>query len=221
MTKQPMTIIYVLPVEPGSQTRWGDPVEAIRDTGILEKQKVIFVFPEFAQLPWYADHPTDKAIAQESYFMKSVIPTVDKHLEITSKECQRFLLGFSKSGWGAFCLLLRHPETFQKAVAWDAPLMMDAPRKYGSGPIFGTADNFRKYQVSELLKQSNIEKLGKSPRLISLGYDNFREHHLQIHTLMKDLKIAHIHQDGPQRKHHWESGWIREAVDFLLIDPAQ
>ncbi|MBD3675503.1 MAG: hypothetical protein HUJ26_18475 [Planctomycetaceae bacterium] len=218
---QPITLVYVLPVEPGSQTRWGDAVKAIREAGGVEKSNVVFVFPEFAQLPWYADHPTEKTIAQESYFLKSVIPAVDKHLVLEPRQCRRMLIGFSKSGWGAFCLLLRHPETFEKAVAWDAPLMMDAPGKYGSGPIFGTPENFKNYQVSELLSQTDIENFGKETRLISLGYDNFRDHHLRIHKLMQELKIPHIHRDGPQRKHHWESGWVKEAVDFLLVDPAQ
>jgi len=217
----PVQLIYVLPVEPGSPTQWGDPVKAIEESGVVGTRNIVFVFPEFAQLPWYADHPTDNRIAQESYFLKSVIPAVDKRLSLNTQHCRRSLLGFSKSGWGAFSLLLRHPDTFHNAAATDAPLMMDAPGKYGSGPIFGTPENFRKYQVSELLQQHEQHKLNPNPRFISLGYDNFREDHLAIHQLMNDLKIPHIHRDGPQRAHHWESGWVKDAVDFLFIDPAQ
>jgi enterochelin esterase-like enzyme len=66
----------------------------------------------------------------------------------------RLLLGFSKSGWGAWTLLLRHPERFAKAAAWDAPLMLDAPGKYGSGPIFGTPENFERYRLTRLVEAS-------------------------------------------------------------------
>ena len=59
----------------------------------------------------------------------------------------RLLLGFSKSGWGAFSLLLRHPDVFGRAAAWDAPLMMNKPGPYGSGDIFGTPENFARYQI--------------------------------------------------------------------------
>jgi len=214
-------VIYVLPVEAGPNTKWGDPRQACRDAKVFEKHSVILVFPEFAQLPWYADHPTDKHIAQESFFIESVIPAVEARLEIEETKCDRYLLGFSKSGWGAFTLLLRHPDLFLKASAWDAPLMMDKPGNYGSGPIFETTQNFEKYQVSRLLKSYPFEKRGVSPRLISLGYDNFREHHLKVHNLMMTLKIPHIHKDGPKLKHHWESGWVKNAVDLLLAEPPQ
>ena len=50
----------------------------------------------------------------------------------------RLLLGFSKSGWGAFSLLLRYPERFGKAAAWDAPLMQERPDRFGMGEILGT-----------------------------------------------------------------------------------
>jgi hypothetical protein len=60
--------------------------------------------------------------------------------------CGLLLLGFSKSGWGAlFSLLLRHPDVFGKAAAWDAPLVMDSPGRHGNGDIFGTPENFEKY----------------------------------------------------------------------------
>lgn len=218
---QRIRVIYVLPVEAGSSIKWGDPLKACRDAKVLERHSVILVFPEFAQLPWYADHPTEKTIAQESYLLKSVIPAVEEKLGIKKRECDRYLLGFSKSGWGSFSLFLRHSTLFQKAAAWDAPLMMHAPGKYGSGPIFGTPENFANYHVTSLLKRTTPQKLGTSPRLISIGYDNFREHHLQAHELLTTLKIPHIHKDGPQLKHHWESGWVKDAVDLLLSQPPQ
>ena len=51
-------------------------------------------------------------------------------------------IGFSKSGWGAFSLLLRHPEVFGRAAAWDAPLMLEQPNRYGMGAVFGSQENF-------------------------------------------------------------------------------
>ncbi|MDC0274098.1 MAG: alpha/beta hydrolase-fold protein [Planctomycetaceae bacterium] len=214
-------VVYILPVEEGSGIIWGDPLKACRDAKVLEQHSAVLVFPEFEQLPWYADHPTDKTIAQESYLIKSVIPAVEEKLGFETTKCDRYLLGFSKSGWGAFSLILRHPGLFQKAAAWDAPLMMDAPGKYGSGPIFRTHENFQKYHVTSLLKRTTPQEPGTAPRLISIGYGNFREHHLEIHELLTTLKIPHIHKDGPQHKHHWESGWVKDAVDLLLAQPSQ
>ena len=41
-------------------------------------------------------------------------------------------------------MLLRHPDVFGKAAAWDAPLMLDRPGRYGSGDVFGTPENFER-----------------------------------------------------------------------------
>ena len=133
---------------------------------------------------------------------------------------KRLLLGFSKSGWGAFSLLLRHPDMFAKAVAWDAPLAMDRPGQYGSGDIFDTVENFKKYRITKLLKE-RADTLHQEKRLILLGYGNFRDQHEKIHALMTDLKVLHEHRDGPAREHNWHSGWVEEAVTLLLGVPGQ
>ena len=112
-------------------------------------------------------------------------------------------------------MLLRHPDLFSKAAAWDAPLMMDKPGKYGSGNIFGTPDNFDGYRVSKLLTDK-AEKFQKGKRLILLGYGKFRAEHDQAHALMEELKVAHEYRDGPDRKHDWHSGWVKEAVELVV-----
>ena len=33
---------------------------------------------------------------------------------------------------------------------------------------------------------------------------------------MTDLKIPHVYEDGPEREHDWQSGWVPEAVGHLL-----
>jgi hypothetical protein len=57
-------------------------------------------------------------------------------------------------------------------------------------------------------------------RLALLGYGHFRAAHQAAHALMDRLKIAHDHRDGPKRKHDWHSGWVAEAVEFLVATEA-
>lgn len=217
-------VIYLLPVEAGKENRYGDGMEEVRSLGLHNAHGVIFVAPTFAHLPWYADHPTDPAIRQESHFLKVVVPFIDRTYPVQADASGRYLLGFSKSGWGAWTMLLRHQDTFGKAVAWDAPLMMDQLGKYGSGPIFGTVENFAHYQLSNLLNASSkrnqternqTERNQMEHRLIMLGYGNFRAEHVKLHELMDQWQIAHLYRDGPFRKHDWHSGWVKEAVELL------
>ena len=199
-------VVYVLPVEAGRESKYGDGLLEAKKLGLHNRHGVICVAPTFSRLPWYADHPTDPAIAQESYFLKDVLPLIEK----TYPTSHRLLLGFSKSGHGAFSLLLRHPELFQRALAWDAPLMMDHHDRYGSGQVYGTAENFRKYRPADLLGN-----LDKELRLIHMGFDAFRDHHEGFEKL---LKGPHIYRDGPKRAHRWDSGWLEPAFE-LLVDP--
>jgi hypothetical protein len=112
-------------------------------------------------------------------------------------------------------LLLRHPDLFGKAAAWDAPLMLDKPNRYGSAPIFGTQENFEEYQVTRLLEKQAMH-FRDGNRIFLLGYGNFRQQMQQADDLMIKLRIAHTYRDGPTRSHDWNSGWLSEAVQLLL-----
>lgn len=214
-TSRKYRVLYVLPVEAGDGQRWGDGLAEVRRAALHERFQLICVAPTFSQLPWYADHPTDKTVWQESYLLKSVIPLVEKEYSSRGDRAGRLLVGFSKSGWGAITLLLRNPDVFEAAAAWDAPLMMEQFGQYGSGPIFGARDNFQSYWPSRLLPGAG-ESLGPQPRIMHLGYGNFREHHARFERLLNDRRVPHQYVDGPAREHAWGSGWLPEAVKMLM-----
>jgi len=214
-------VLYVLPVEAGDGTYWGDPLAEIKSHNLHNRFGLICVYPTFSQLPWYADHPEKAEIRQESYLLRVVLPAVEDRYPVLPGPKGRLLVGFSKSGWGALSLLLRYPDVFGRAAAWDAPLAVDRPVHFGMGEIFGTQQNFEEYRILGLLGQ-RAEVLGRTegslrpPRLVLLGYGNFRRDHQIAHNLMETLKIPHVYRDGPYRKHHWQSGWLPEAVQCLV-----
>ena len=208
-------VLYVLPVEALDGERWGNGLETVRRAGLHDKHGLICVAPTFSHLPWYADHPDDPRIRQESYLTRIVLPFIEKTYPATKGKKSRLLVGFSKSGWGAFTLLLRNPDLFAAAAAFDAPLALDKPGPFGTGPIFGDRENCEKYRVEKLLKK-NGGRLGRGKRLALLGYyGNFRSHHRKAHGWMDALKIEHHWRDGPRRQHSWGSGWLPEAVALL------
>jgi len=212
---EPYGTLYVLPVEAGDGRRWGDAMQEIRRHDLSNRHRLVCVYATFSDLPWYADHPQQATIRQESYFLRVVVPLVERRYPVRRDLASRLLVGFSKSGWGAFSLLLRHPDTFGRAAAWDAPLAMSAPNRYGMEQIFATQENFERYQITKLLRLRAADLAGR-PRLIHLGYGNFRDQHLAIESLLDELQIPHVFQDGPQRLHAWDSGWLVEAVQQLV-----
>ena len=163
-----------------------------------------------------ADRLTNPGLRQEKYFIEVVVPLIERSYPVVREPAGRLLVGFSKSGWGAWSLLLRHLDLFGKAAAWDAPLMQATPDRFGMGPIFGSTANFERYRISRLLRQ-HASELRDSTRLVLTGYaGSFRQHHIKTHALLKELEIPHVYRDGPKRDHRWGSGWLDEAVTLLV-----
>jgi len=210
--KENKRFLFVLPVEPREETHFGDGIVTVKKTGLHEKLGLIVIEPHFDKLPWYADHPTDKGRQDEAHLLRAVIPLVDKLFPC--KQPQRLLLGFSKSGWGAFSLILRHPGVFAAAAAWDAPLTKDKPDQFGMNEAFGTQENFEKYRITTLLRERG-EPFKGAKRLWLAGYDNFRTHTVDAHKLLDELRILHEYADGPKRPHVWGSGWVEEGIRAL------
>ncbi len=216
-----LKVLYLMPVEANLEHRYGDGLLEAKKLDLANKYQLICVAPTFSHLPWYADHPTDKTIRQESYLLKVVVPTIEKLYPAITERDGRLLVGFSKSGYGAWSLLLRHPNQFAKAAAWDAPLMKTAPDQFGMGPIYGTPENFSAYRLDRLLRDRAGELRPTTDqqsiaRLIHLGYGNFRDHHERMESLLNELQIPHAYADGPKLEHTWYSGWLEEAVKRLV-----
>ena len=207
-------VLYVLPVEAGRQTRYGDGLIEIQNHDLHNRFRIICVAPSFTHLPWYADHPTDPTIQQEAYLLRDVIGLVERTYPVRCGSEGRLLLGFSKSGWGAFSLALRHPTSFAAAAAWDTPIMMDRPR-HGSAPIFGGQNNFACYRLTSLLAQAGRAG-GPLPHLVLTGRGNFHEQHLAAHRWMNEHGVTHHHHIGSIRKHDWHSGWLAPTLELML-----
>lgn len=209
-------VLYLLPVQAGEERRYGDGLVAAQRLGLADQYGVICVAPTFSQLPWYADHPTNPKLKQESYLLEVVLPAVERFYPTVEQPAGRLLVGFSKSGWGAFSLLLRHPDIFGRAGAWDSPWSMDWPTKYGSQEIFGTPENFAAYRIYSLF-QLQAPLLQDTQRLVLAGHGNFRAETEAAHNKLNELGIQHTYLNGPERKHDWHSGWLAEVGAALIV----
>lgn len=206
-------LVFVLPVEPEGQSLYGDGLEEIRRLGLHEKLGFIAVAPGFADVPWYADHPTDPKRRDESHVLRVVLPAVETLCP--SRPSRRRLLGFSKSGWGAFSLILRNPGQFAAAAAWDAPLMLEKPDSFETPRAFVTQASFDAYRFSRLVREKG-EPFRGTKRLVLNGFGNFREHHVKAHRLLEELQIPSSWREGWFRPHAWNGGWLEETLTELL-----
>ncbi|HEC41796.1 MAG TPA: hypothetical protein ENI20_03095 [Bacteroides sp.] len=217
-------VLYILPPgEMDSRSQKGGLHEVMK-YDYQNKYNLICVAPEFTSKPWYCNHASDMGRQDESHFLKTVIPFIDDHYPTLKTSEGRLLMGFSKSGWGAFSLLLRNPEMFHKAVGWDSGIRVDTgpiseeERMQRIDSLFGGEENFEKYRLTTLLKQRG-DQLGDQTRLFYYNTEGKRgPGGAEIHKLMVELEIPHLYLYEPHRKHSWDSGWIPAAVRFLVDD---
>lgn len=210
-------VVYVLPVEAHRETHYGDGLAEVKKLELHKKHRAIFVAPTFSDTPWFVDHADDPSIRQETYFLRVVVPLIDKTYPVLTEPDGRLLLGFSKSGWGAWSLLLRHRDLFAKAAGWDSPIRLQGIDKFGTEAIFGTQENFEKYRLPDALRR-NAAALRDRKRLLLMGFTPSSHDQGPTHSLLNELRIPHEYRDGPKREHNWHSGWVAEAVELLLPD---
>ena len=147
--------VLILPVTANISGQWGDGFYEAIKLNWVKRYNITIAAPSFSHLPWYADHPTNLKIAQESYILQDILPRFSGRI---------LLLGFSKSGNGALTLMLRNPGKFAAAAAWARPTLLE---KHFRDPMKIAISGHGSFQ-SELA--------GAHEKMIALGiqheYDN-------------------------------------------------
>lgn len=211
--------VYVLPVEAGNGTQFGDGLQVVQRANLHNIHQTIFVAPSFSDMPWYADHVSNTKVRQESHLVRVVVPFIEQRYSASRLGADRLLLGFSKSGYGAFSLLLRNPDTFGRAFAWDSPVGMSDPATgWDYLKILGSRSNFQNYRITNLLTRQAPLLSRQPPRLLLGGYSYgfTRSDHAKVSGLMTSLGIPHVYEPGRYRAHTWTSGWVPGAVAQLM-----
>jgi len=205
-------VLYVLPVVENDERKYGDGLAEVMKYDFHNTHQLICVAPEFTSKPWYADHSDDMGRQDESHLLKTVLPYVENKFPTLKTKEGRLLIGFSKSGWGALSLLLRNPDIFYKAAAWDSGVRVD------TGPIneqdrtrriqeyFGSRANFAEHRISNLIKTKG-KLLGSTERLFYYNTEGIRaKGGAELHRLMLEAGLPHRYYYETIRTHRCPSG---------------
>jgi Putative esterase len=126
------SFLFVLPVEPGlAQSTYGSGLDELQKLNVQNRYNATIIEPMLPNLSWYADNPTDPTMDYETFTGMLLPEWVDRNLARSGTE-PNLLIGFSKSGYGALDLLLKHPSVFSAAAAWDFPVDMTSYDEYGA-----------------------------------------------------------------------------------------
>jgi hypothetical protein len=216
-------ILYVLPVEPEFGCEFGCPLDILQEMNAHNRYDIIIVQMGFEKEPWYGDNVSDPKIRQASYLKDYIVPFVEKKYSTPGTLEERLLMGFSKSGWGAFSLILAYPDFFGYAAAWDAPILL-TDFHFGMKQVYGTLEQLALYRPDLLIpKQKALFQ--KKARLVLTGETHWgkmipasggKSHTAETHRLLEKEGIPHYFNDSMGSEHRWNKLWMEPTLKALM-----
>jgi S-formylglutathione hydrolase FrmB len=218
----PHSFLFVLPVEAGTQTVYGDGLETLRSLDAQDQYNLTIIEPSFGIEPWYADNPGDAGVQYETFMTNDLLPWVEQNLALTGHE-QTWLLGFSKSGIGGEDLILKHPDLFTLDASWDFPADMSTYSQYGASSAndYGTDANFQaNYRLTSSFVAAHKAPFTAANRLWIGGYQSFAQDVSDYDTLLSSQGVLHSTEIPQLMAHRWDSGWVPIALAALRQESA-
>ena len=191
-----MLNLIVLPAtEPGDE-RYGTAPDEVAGRADVAVHHV-----RFPHLVWYNEAVRRQTVAQ--------IEAMDLPPAV--------LVGFSKSGHGAWHIAQALPERTRATVIFDAPVAREL--NWGADEFF-TEDE---WAAALPIRHIAEYKAAVSPehRLILISGEGFHDEMVRLSRALHEAGVAHQFLPHPHQKHHWQSGWVDEAVRALLQPPAE
>jgi hypothetical protein len=213
-------VVYLLPVNAGTSGQWGSGIVEAQKSHLQDRYEMIFVAPAYDTLPWFGDNVVDPGIRQNSYITDVVVPFIDKTFSTIPEARGRGLVGFSKSGLGAWALFLQRPEMFGQVALFDSYEGQPSDAQWhtwGFADTYGTRANFDAYEPLGLLAKAK-DRLATAGHRITLlaggpgsrvGVDTYR-------SKLEDLKIPYVYIYCGGMAHAWTTGWLPLAVAALV-----
>jgi len=206
------SLLLFLPVESQLNSRYGDGIREALLQKLHQKHNYIIVAPTFKVVPWYFDLDDSKTVLQESHIVYCIIPMLNEIYSLHEKKA--FLLGYSKSGFGALNILFHHWDLIGGISIWDPVLTVkqDVFKTLYSND--GVIDFENKYNLEKNIERLRVEN--KTSLKIALsGYDYFHDQIQSMHHLLKKSGIKHLYDNSSFYEHIWHGGWLPMAMEML------
>ena len=181
----------------------------------------------------YYINAADGSLSYEDFFIKELIPHIEKTYKVKSEKRYRGIAGLSMGGYGALIYALKYPKLFAaaaplSAVVWnDSDISLVADNMYNS--LFATADKKNVIGIDRinsawlqnsplrLIETKSIEELSSVKYWIDCGDDDYLSvGNANLHIAMTNKKVPHEFRvrDGAHNWTYWRTGII-EALSFI------
>ncbi len=119
---QQYPILYLLHGLGGDFTNWVRMTDLVR---YAQSYNFIIVTPDFKN-SWYTNSPVIKNARFEDFFIKELIPAVEKRYRINRTKSHRAIAGLSMGGYGAIKFALKYPDKFYFAAGISPSIQFPA-----------------------------------------------------------------------------------------------
>lgn len=184
---------------------------------------MIIVMPD-AEMTYYMNNVSGK-YQFEDFFIKELIPYIEKNYRCLAEKNYRTIGGLSMGGYGSLLYSMHYPELFSACAVMSAGIRTDEQiiemphkeylRRYGSamGNVkegdSRITDFWNQNSVLFLVKQMKEEQKKSVRFYMDIGDDDFLyKGNSLLHILMRDLNIPHEFRirDGTHNTEFWRSG---------------
>jgi len=185
-------LVFLPATEPGDET-FGVVPERIEACPGASVHQV-----HYAGMVWYNEHVRQEAIAQ-----------------IRALELERIVLvGFSKSGLGAWNIARTIPGLVSGTIIFDAPVARENVASLGARAFYTDDPSWRRDLPIHTVQEYGAAMPG-THSLVLISGGSFHQEVYSLSQALSEAMVEHVFLPRPHLEHHWNSGWIEEGLTTL------
>ena len=156
----------------------------------------------FQTMVWYNTAVRENAVAQiEAFGLSSLV-----------------LIGFSKSGLGAWNIARALPERVAATVIFDAPVTLERRPGWKADDFYADDAAWQADLPCRLVTEFKAA-MPATHKLILISGAAFHPAMARLSSLLADALVPHTFLARPAMPHHWQAGWIDEALGIVMGPP--
>lgn len=121
------------------------------------------------------------------------------------------LVGFSKSGLGAWNIARVIPDRVAATVIFDAPMVRLQKPPWGTDPFYAD-DAAWQMDVPALTIPEFRAAVPAAHRLVLISGANFHDEMVAMAGALTAQGVSPVFLPRPDLRHHWNSGWLEEGL---------
>jgi len=188
-----MNLVFLPATEPGDNTYGVVPEK------IASCPKALIHTIQYPNLVWYNERVRAEAIAQIRAFKVSPI----------------ILVGFSKSGLGAWNIMRTIPDLISGTIIFDSPVARETLPPWGTGPFYEDDSSWQNDLPIRTIEEFQAS-MPETHQLILISGPSFHDEMCQLSDELSKSGSVHSFLPRPHLKHHWNSGWIEEGLNEIV-----